>query len=46
MKELFLFVAGNKRWWMVPLAACFVVLGAVMWLVQSPAVVPFIYTLF
>lgn len=43
--ELFLLVAENKKWWMVPI---FVVLGLVglLALLGSTGAAPFIYTLF
>jgi hypothetical protein len=44
--ELFGFFASNKRWWMIPMIIVLFVLGALIILAQSPAVAPFIYTLF
>ncbi|MCF7887617.1 MAG: DUF5989 family protein [Candidatus Omnitrophica bacterium] len=45
-KELFIFLWQNKLWWMIPMVIIFILLGAFIWLVQSSAVTPFIYTLF
>jgi len=43
--ELFLLLAENKKWWMIPI---FVVLGLVglLALLGSTGAAPFIYTLF
>jgi len=46
LKELFTYLWKNKLWWMVPIVFMFILLGAIMWLAQSSAVVPFIYALF
>ncbi|MFA5372845.1 MAG: DUF5989 family protein [Candidatus Omnitrophota bacterium] len=44
--ELFGFLWLNRLWWMIPFVAVLVILGLLVLLVQSSAVVPFIYTLF
>ncbi|MBU0694599.1 MAG: type IV secretion system protein [Candidatus Omnitrophica bacterium] len=46
VKELLSFLWENKLWWMIPIVIVFILLGALIWLTQSSAVVPFIYTLF
>lgn len=46
VRELFHFLWENKLWWMVPIIVIFVLLGVLIWLAQSAAVVPFVYTLF
>ncbi len=46
IKELFSFLWQNKMWWMMPIVIVFIFLGMLIWLSQSSAVVPFIYTLF
>ncbi|MCK5493827.1 MAG: hypothetical protein KAJ14_12020 [Candidatus Omnitrophica bacterium] len=46
LKELFSFLWANKLWWMMPIIIIFVLLGLVIWLTQSSAVVPYIYALF
>ena len=46
LRELFGFLWRNKLWWMIPFVAVLVILGLLILLVQSSAVVPFIYTLF
>jgi Family of unknown function (DUF5989) len=44
--ELLSFFWQNKRWWVLPMVVVLVMLGLLLVLVQSPAVAPFIYTLF
>ena len=46
VKELFSFLWQNRLWWMIPMIVAFILLGILIWLAQSSAVVPFIYTLF
>ena len=46
IKELLLFLWQNKLWWMVPIVMIFLLLGLLIFLTQSSAVVPFIYALF
>lgn len=46
IKELFSFLWKNKLWWMMPIVIVFVLLGILIWVSQSSAVVPFIYALF
>ena len=43
--ELWLFLRENKKWWLTPMIAILLVLGALVILGSSP-VAPFIYTLF
>lgn len=44
-RELLVFLWKEKLWWMVPLVAVLVLLGAVLFLAQGSALAPFIYTL-
>jgi hypothetical protein len=44
--ELFGFLWGNKKWWLIPLVIMLLVLGAVLIFASASAVGPFIYTLF
>lgn len=44
--ELFSFLWGNKRWWMLPMVTVLFVFGVLLILAQSSAIAPFIYTLF
>jgi len=46
VRELFVFLWKNKLWWMIPMIVIFLLLGLLIFLTQSSAVVPFIYTLF
>lgn len=46
LRELISFLWKNKLWWMIPILIVFILLGILIWLVQSSAVVPYIYTLF
>ena len=46
LRELFSFLWRNKLWWMMPIIIIFILLGLLIWLAQSSAVVPFIYALF
>jgi hypothetical protein len=44
--ELLAFFWSNKRWWMVPMLAVLLILGALIVFAESSAVAPFIYALF
>jgi hypothetical protein len=44
-RELWLFLKENKKWWLLPLIATILLLGALVFLSGTPAA-PFIYTLF
>jgi hypothetical protein len=43
--EVWEYLARNKKWWMLPIVAMFLVFGVLM-LLGSTAAAPFIYTLF
>jgi len=43
--EFWQFLAHNKKWWLLPIALVFFLLGALM-LLGGTAAAPFIYTLF
>jgi hypothetical protein len=43
--ELWEFVRDNKKFWMIPILAVFVIFGLLM-LIGGTAAAPFIYTLF
>jgi hypothetical protein len=45
LKEFFLFLKYNKKYWMVPIVLTLLVLAALI-LLGGTAVAPFIYTLF
>ena len=43
--EIWQFLRENKKWWLLPIALVFFLLGALM-LLGGTAAAPFIYTLF
>ena len=46
LKELWTFLSVRKKYWLWPIFAAMVLLGALIVLAQGSAVAPFIYTLF
>jgi hypothetical protein len=46
LKEFFLFLKQEKKWWLVPLLAVLLALGTLLVLAQGSSIAPFIYTLF
>ena len=44
--ELFSFCWAHKRWWLMPMLIALLLCGALIFLAQSYAIGPFIYTLF
>jgi uncharacterized protein DUF5989 len=46
IREFWLFLRVRKKYWLLPILAAFVVLGALMVWTQGSAIAPFIYTLF
>jgi hypothetical protein len=45
--EFFDFVLHNKKWWVIPIVVCLLVLGLLACLVgNAGGIAPFIYTLF
>jgi hypothetical protein len=45
LRELWGFLAQNKKWWLLPILITLLVLGTFA-LLSSTAIAPFIYTLF
>jgi hypothetical protein len=45
-KDLWMFMRVRKKFWLAPLIAVMVLLGALIMLSQGSVVAPFIYTLF
>jgi hypothetical protein len=46
-KEFVDFLKDNKKWWLLPLFVVFALLAGILLIAQtSPALAPFIYTLF
>jgi hypothetical protein len=46
IKEIWTFMRARKKYWLWPIFAMMVLLGALIVLAQGSAVAPFIYTLF
>lgn len=46
LKEFWQYLLQNKKWWITPIVAMLLLLGALIFFTQSSAVAPFIYTLF
>ena len=46
IKELWLFMAERKKFWMMPILLMMSLVGGLIVLSQGSAVAPFIYTLF
>lgn len=46
LKELLVFMWKNKIWWMAPVVAVLLIFSGLMFLAQSSALAPFVYTLF
>ncbi|MER3415358.1 MAG: hypothetical protein C4297_03980 [Gemmataceae bacterium] len=45
VREFFAFLACHKKWWLLPVVAVILLLGALVTLSSSP-LAPFVYTLF
>ena len=45
-KEFLQFLLARKKWWLIPVAVCLVLVGVLILLSQNAAVAPFIYTIF
>lgn len=46
LKELWLYMKGRKKFWLLPILIVMLLLGGLLILAQGSAVAPFIYTLF
>ena len=46
LREFWEFLRVRKRWWLLPIVIVLLLLGALIFLTESSAVAPFIYTLF
>lgn len=46
LQELWAFMKARKKFWLLPIIMCMLLLGALIFLAQGSAVAPFIYTLF
>ena len=46
LKEFFLFIKQEKKWWLVPLIAVLLLVGALILFAGSSPMAPFLYPLF
>ena len=46
LKQLYLFMKENKKWWLAPLIILIVLFGLLLVFAQGSVFAPFIYTLF
>ena len=46
VRELWAFMKERKKFWLLPIIACLLLLGSLIVLTSGSAVAPFIYTLF
>ncbi|WMI67742.1 DUF5989 family protein [Mangrovimonas sp. YM274] len=44
--EFFQFLKERKKWWLIPLIIIFVIFGLLIFLTNSTALAPFIYSIF
>ncbi len=45
-KEFFLFIKQEKKWWLIPLIAVLLIVGALVMFAISSPIAPFLYPLF
>jgi hypothetical protein len=45
-KELWVFLANNKKFWLLPIVSAMLLLGMLLTMAGGSALAPFIYTLF
>lgn len=46
LKDLWAFLRERKKWWLLPVIAVLLLIGALLILTSGTAVAPFVYTLF
>jgi len=46
LKDLWGFLRGRKKWWLLPMIAVLLLIGTLLVLSSGSAIAPFIYTLF
>ncbi len=46
VREFFAFIKHEKKWWMIPLVAVLLAVGALILFASSSPLAPFIYPLF
>ena len=45
-RELWAFMRARKKWWLLPIIAVMVLVGALLVFAQGSVLAPFIYTIF
>jgi hypothetical protein len=45
-RELLTFLAGNAKWWLLPVVVVLLAIGTLLAFASGSAVAPFIYTMF
>ena len=46
LSELFMFLMSRKKYWLLPVILVSIILGSLLFLAESSAVAPFVYSLF
>jgi len=46
VRELWAFMSVRKKWWLLPIMAVLLLVGALLVLAQGSVLAPFIYTIF
>ena len=46
VKEFFEFLGQQKKWWIIPIVAFLIIIGALVFLSQGSVIAPFVYTIF
>ena len=46
IRELWAFMRERKKWWLLPMVAVMLLVGALIVFAQGSALAPFIYTIF
>jgi hypothetical protein len=46
IREFWLYLKVNKKWWLVPIIVSLILLGILLVFAEGSALAPFIYTLF
>lgn len=46
IKEFWQFIRARKKWWLLVVSVCILLLGSIIVLSQGSAAAPFIYTIF
>ena len=46
VKEFYLFIKQEKKWWLVPLITVLLIVGALLVFASSSPLAPFVYPLF